>query len=118
MGTKNNPGQFDCHAAAAPDEPIFTLLARDRHAPTLVRLWALLRHREGEDEEKVAEALECAAAMLAWRDTPRNGRVARHSTDDERLIIERLLVAATEGMDEHPDGFDDACDCNLCRSYA
>ena len=29
MGTKNNPGDYDCHAAAKPDEPVFTLRAHD-----------------------------------------------------------------------------------------
>lgn len=38
MGTKNNPGTFDCYANAAPDEPMFVLLGRDKHAPLLVRL--------------------------------------------------------------------------------
>lgn len=30
MGTKNNPGEFDCYANAAPDEPMFILLGRDQ----------------------------------------------------------------------------------------
>lgn len=74
MGTKNNPGRFDCEAAAAPDEPKFTLLARDPDAADLVADWANRRHRRiqsGEkpasDLEKVNEALECAAAMRSWR---------------------------------------------------
>ena len=28
MGTKNNPGRFDCYGNAEPDEPIFVLLGR------------------------------------------------------------------------------------------
>lgn len=67
MGTKNNPGAFDCYANAKPDEPMFILLARDRHAPRLVRLWAEIRAAEGEDPAKVAEARTCAAAMEAYR---------------------------------------------------
>lgn len=66
MGTKNNPGQFDCYAAADPDEPMFILLGRDKHAPTLVWLWAVLRELDGEAPEKVAEARTCATAMMAW----------------------------------------------------
>src|SRR5258708_6825333 len=54
--------EFDCYANAHPDEPIFVLLGRDRHEAGLVRLWALLRHREGEGEAKIAEALRCADA--------------------------------------------------------
>lgn len=66
MGTKNNPGAFDCYQAAHPDEPLFVLLGRDKHAPTLVWLWATLRELDGEDPAKVAEARQCCADMLAW----------------------------------------------------
>ena len=31
MGTKNNPGKFDCYANAKPDEPLFVLLVAFRH---------------------------------------------------------------------------------------
>jgi hypothetical protein len=41
MGTKRNPGQYDCYAKAEPDEPMFVLLARDPTAPQLVRDWAV-----------------------------------------------------------------------------
>lgn len=65
MGTKNNPGKFDCYAAAKDDEPMFVLLGRDPIAPFLVGLWAGLKtaHDPDADEEKVREALLCAQAM-------------------------------------------------------
>jgi hypothetical protein len=66
MGTKNNPGAFDCYANAEPDEPMFVLLGRDKHAPTLVWLWATLRELDGEDEAKIIEARTCAAKMMEW----------------------------------------------------
>lgn len=66
MATKNNPGKYDCHANAHPDEPLFTLLARDKHAPALVWLWAVLRELDGEDAEKVAEARQCVLDMVDW----------------------------------------------------
>jgi hypothetical protein len=66
MGTKNNPGAFDCYEAAHPDEPMFVLLGRDRLAASLVRLWAYMRRATGEDSTKVAEALTCADAMADW----------------------------------------------------
>src|SRR5579864_2079435 len=66
MGTKNNPGKFDCHAAADPDEPMFVLLGRDRMGCVLVRVWADMREAAGETPEKVAEARACADAMEAW----------------------------------------------------
>lgn len=67
MATKNNPGKFDCYANAEPDEPMFILLGRDKHAPTLVWLWATLRELDGEDAAKVADARACAAHMLHWQ---------------------------------------------------
>ena len=122
MGTKSNPGQFDCYAKAAPDEPVFVLLGRDQHAPTLVRLWALLRHRTGEDEAKVREALACADAMdgycakLGESLTPGDLLHSNPGPDECVSIIEGLLTAATSGMDEHPEGYEHACDCDECRS--
>lgn len=74
MGTKRRPGRFDGYGKAEEDEPMFVLLGRDRHAPLLVRIWALLRRREGEDEAVIAEALACAAAMDAWREGARPER--------------------------------------------
>lgn len=109
MGTKNNPGRFDCYANAAPDEPMFVLLGRDRHAAGLVQLWALLRHREGEDEEKVAEALACAKAMEDYGVSI--GKFEAHQLN----VFEAMNLDATEGMTEHPKDYDDVCDCDLCR---
>jgi hypothetical protein len=67
MGTKNNPGTFDCYANAEPDEPMFVLLGRDEHAPALVRAWASIRKGQNEDLSKVQEALDCAKAMEEYR---------------------------------------------------
>lgn len=43
MGTKSSPGRPDAYAAALPDEPIFTLSARDPLASQLVGIWASIR---------------------------------------------------------------------------
>jgi hypothetical protein len=90
MGTKNNPGQFDCYAKADPDEPIFTLRANDPNASDFVAMWAALRMgdlpqvvhcfdyivtanhsrlQEGvkSSDEKTEEAFRCANDMRAWR---------------------------------------------------
>lgn len=67
MSTKNNPGPFDCYANAEPDEPMFVLLGRDKHAPLLVHLWALMRHADGEDAEKIAEAIRVGNDMVGYR---------------------------------------------------
>lgn len=74
MGTKNNPGEFDCYANAGADEPMFVLLARDASAPASVEEWASKRLEDINDGIKpasdcrlVTEARECAEAMRAWR---------------------------------------------------
>jgi hypothetical protein len=67
MGTKNNPGAYDCYANADPDEPMFILLGRDKHAPLLVKLWADLRILDGEENAKVVEAVQCSAEMARFR---------------------------------------------------
>lgn len=66
MGTKNNPGKFDCYANAKPDEPMFILLGRDKNAPSLVDLWANQREVDNEDPAKVQEARDCANAMRQY----------------------------------------------------
>lgn len=74
MGTKNNPGKFDCYHNALPDEPMFVLLARDPAAAGLVEDWASLRMHMIEtgaapatDRPMVQEALDCATKMVLWR---------------------------------------------------
>lgn len=74
MGTKNQPGPHDCYDSAAPDEPMFILLARDASAPEIVRCWAdqrLAAIQRGEkpatDMAMVHEARECAGAMEYYR---------------------------------------------------
>lgn len=74
MGTKNNPGVYDCYAVAGPDEPMFILLARDPLAPILVELWAALREQHGcanhpqrSHSDKATEARKCAETMREYR---------------------------------------------------
>lgn len=74
MGSKNNPGKFDCYANALPDEPMFVLLARDPDFHRLVNEWADRRERDvtcgdrpKEDMALVAEARMCAALGANWR---------------------------------------------------
>lgn len=74
MGTKRNPGKFDCMAKALPDEPTFTLLARDAAAPEIVDLWATIRETMIENGDKppfdvalISEARQCARDMIVWR---------------------------------------------------
>lgn len=87
MGTKTDPGRFDCYEAALPDEPLFVLLARDATAPSTVRAWvaarleipttlphgplrkliAGLNPALHPDRDQLLEALDCADAMERWR---------------------------------------------------
>lgn len=74
MGTKLQPGKFDCYRNALSDEPMFILLARDPAVPELVELWAEGRrklieagYRPGSDWPMVHEAMNCAAEMRRWR---------------------------------------------------
>lgn len=74
MGTKENPGRFDCYANALRDEPMFVLLARDPMFETLVRAWVARRQadilcgeRPTSDHLHVSEALDAAFAGARWR---------------------------------------------------
>ena len=89
MGTKNNPGKFDCYKNAEPDEPMFVLLGRDRLAAHLVSIWSKVRMGDWEaasevfahmvrehgldycispDVDKADEAMDCAMAMFKFRE--------------------------------------------------
>jgi len=64
MGTKDNPGKYDCYAKAAPDEPMFTLLGRDSDAAFIVRVWIHVKKHVGDSSpEKLAEAEQCAKQL-------------------------------------------------------
>ncbi len=67
MGTKNNPGDYNCYANAEPDEPMFVLLARDIKAPYVIEAWCALAEIKGSDPAKIAEARKCAENMREWR---------------------------------------------------
>lgn len=92
MGTKNNPGKFDCYANAEPDEPMFILLGRDPHAASAVRKWADDReafikagHKPAEDMHMVWEARECADAMEAYHVAR---RIAKRAAERDAAAIE------------------------------
>jgi hypothetical protein len=100
MGTKNRPAPHDCYASAEGDEPLFTLLARDVHAPFLLRAWADMREASGESPDKVEEARSCADAMARWR-TRRRERPPMTDEAAAQLLrrgttVGQLLGAAQE----------------------
>lgn len=81
MGSKNEPGKYDCYANAESDEPMFILLARDVAAPETVEAWANARvcliqagDKPQSDIAIVKEARECADKMRAWRAANRPAR--------------------------------------------
>jgi hypothetical protein len=45
---------------------MFVLLARDPMAPLLVEIWADVRANLVKDQDKIAEARQCAATMRRW----------------------------------------------------
>lgn len=73
MSTKNNPGAWRCYESALPDEPFFTILARDPAGPATLRFWAGQRILAGklgnpEDEDRIINARQEADEMEAWRE--------------------------------------------------
>jgi len=87
MATKLNPGKYDCYKKAAPDEPMFVLLARDKRASSLVAIWSALERGDQHNARvhfknllglvsrlpaepnpaKADEAFQCAQEMVSWR---------------------------------------------------
>lgn len=104
MGTKNNPGKFDCYSKADPDEPVFVLLGRDPIASFCVTLWAELNRAVNAAEphcaEKSAEALACSSAMHEYA-------CARGADEDVQRVADaffsligvREFAAAAVGRD-------------------
>ncbi len=74
MGTKNNPGAYDCYAKIKPDEPYFVLRGCDPDAVAAVKEWIDSRHkaiadgrRPAEDFAKLDEAWQCMRSMVAYQ---------------------------------------------------
>ncbi len=67
MGTKLNPGSYDCYAKAQDDEPIFVLRANDPTAPFAIRKWARRRSLVKGNDAKYEEAMKIALDMETWR---------------------------------------------------
>ena len=99
MGTKNKPAPFDAYASAENDEPLFTLLARDVHAPFLLRAWADIREANGEAPSKVEEARACADAMARWNERNRGRKPLDAPTVFE--LFRRGPTAGSLGLDTH-----------------
>lgn len=101
MSTKLNPGAYDCHANAEPDEEMFILLARDVHAPATVRHWADLREARGGKPEKVAEARACADRMDAWHHAKIIAK-AEDQAKTEAVLARFNAPVAADGINTDP----------------
>lgn len=93
MGTKENPGNFDCYHEAAPNEPLFVLLGRDPVAPLLVAMWIELRRAIGDGNlDKLNEAEACCDHMLNYLlhpDRPKKGEFTRKELLAKAVIAMR-----------------------------
>ena len=71
MGTKTDPGDYDCYAKAAEDEPIFVLRASDPLSPKLVRKWVSMSIETTKHNDKFIkkwmEAMNVATEMEFWK---------------------------------------------------
>lgn len=74
-------------------------------------LWNSLKQFIVVDAEKAPrEAVETQLRELQERWKATSGK--------DRRQVERQMLVATEGLDEHPEWFDGACLCDSCKSCA
>lgn len=104
MGTKNEPGKWNCYANAADDEPVFVLLGRDPAAASCIALWRALRAAIGEEpmgSPKSVEADQCARAMQAYATARGKGEQVRGAGLAVAMITEggSLLAASVNHTD-------------------
>lgn len=108
MATKNNPGDFDCYAAAGPDEPIFILRANDVLAPSAVLYWAEnyewdmgrripARPLSDKERRKIDEARQCAGEMVRWFFNRYGGYTRRDKDETKRREAEEAAGAEDVG---------------------
>lgn len=101
MGTKNNPGRYDCYANAEPDEPMFILLGRDPTASLVVTFWRSLKLQMKEDgtsqmsEQKLEEARECSIALEAW--AKEHGKDPKAALAAMIKVLERMKSQVSPG---------------------
>lgn len=67
MGTKKDPGKYDCYGKLKEDEPYFVLRAQDESAPVLVDMWADNAESYGVNRDKIEEARKVADEMRNYR---------------------------------------------------
>ncbi len=102
MGTKLNPGTYDCYDKLAPDEVFFVLRAKDPIGPQTVRFWVNEAASAGHEPEKIMEASICADDMDSWRSAQQALSEAAH--DQARLEKLGASLKLFSGHIEHADG--------------
>lgn len=100
--TKNDPN--GCFQRALPDEPLFTLLARDPDAPRLIRLWADKREATSKPEAVWdpygADPTKAAAGLLDTRGV----WVEQPHPDADQIAHARYVAARMEVWRHENDG--------------
>ena len=96
MGTKNNPGPWDCYAKLEPDEPFYLLMGRSLIAPLLVRtelttrLWqvknGIMRPDTQAERDQIAAGFACLTEMEIWGRDYRNRKEHAAIVFDERGV--------------------------------
>lgn len=114
MGTKNNPGNFNCYAAAMPDEPIFILMGRDPAAPVAMEFWIEERQRLGkavdqDDLDKIEENRTLQGAFRRWREQNLNGPNGYPTWKEPRYLIDsdppiRMDLSEAPSVPDHRFG--------------
>lgn len=129
ISTKEHPSPFDGMEKAAPDEPVFTLIARDPDAPDTVRHWAYIRRKRISsdiidlgsaevpedllnDLRRCLEAEDIAEEMDAWskgghaeelvaRAVPYNGLQTISDRDVAIAQLKEKISSAMKEADYH-----------------
>lgn len=110
MSTKEEPGPFDGLERAEPDEPIFTLRAKDPHAAPLVHQWVRERREwmltaDLSDEKReleltqIREAEEIAWEMEEWRSGFEAHQPAEKTTNYSGIVTTEQELAAKAKFD-------------------
>ena len=81
MGTKKQPGRFDCYGDAGEDEPIFVLRANDPAAIAAIHAWMQARHLHNfidgaklieREKARLQSAQEVIHEMTAWQEAQKH----------------------------------------------
>lgn len=104
--TKNNPGPYDCHANAEPDEPMFTLLARDVTAQYFVAAWVSVRCGDVPlacklMDDAAKELRKVGKPIKEWTD-PKMIEAAQCSQDMRMWLLGKQLDAIEKRLECAP----------------